>query len=736
MKTFDANDPTWTAFALGELKGEDAAAFEAAVAQNEDAAAFVADTRAMAALLETQLEAEPMPELTAGQRETIQNPPRPGGKVIPFRWLVAGGSALAAAAIALFAVGLPMFGTLSDPGGHNLTVSQVAPEAEQEAADEEDLQTESLRQDRDGDKKSIATLTAEEQPDEPSLDPAPIVATPTDANRAEKRGDRATNSLRVSEHGRGKGRFAVDPLAARPRNQPAAKQNGRPNFGWNHKPADGAPDGRRRGYLPNQGLIKDADGRPDVATGDEYAPTQENPWKAAMTEPLSTFSVDVDTASYANVRRMLTSGMRPPADAVRIEELINYFDYDYPQPTGPHPFAVATEVAPSPWNAGRKLVRVGLQGKDIDAGQRPSSNLVFLVDVSGSMASDNKLGLLRRGLKLLVEGLTDKDRVAIVVYAGASGLVLPSTPGNRAGDINDALNRLRAGGSTNGGAGIELAYAVARRNFIQGGTNRVILCTDGDFNVGVTNRQGLVQLATQKAKSGVFLTVLGFGMGNFKDATLEQIANKANGAFFYIDNDREARKVLVDELSGTLVTIAKDVKIQVEFNPARVSQYRLVGYVNRKLAHKDFNDDKKDAGEIGAGHTVTALYEVVPVGAVGVGVDPLRYQRPPGGELTPEAGGAELLTLKLRYKEPEGTVSKLMVYRVEDNSRTLEEASDELKFAAAVAGFGMLLRRSPHAGDLTWGTVLEWADVGRRSRDPQLLRKEFVELVRRAQALP
>ncbi len=735
MKTFDANDPNWTAFALGELAAAEAAEYEQVLASDEDAQAFVGEIRAMAALLETQLEAEPMPELTAEHRAAIESAPeKKSAKVIPFRWIVAGGSAFAAAAILMIAVGLPLMTHKADPAAKDPTMSAARPSEESQGEPEE---TPDWAQ----------QASADEQPDDDGIvdQEAPAVPMaaaieeqkPADANsnRLERRDGAVTTLLpkRAQKGAKGRdssGRNTVDLRGMK--RADGDDKNGR--FGFRQDPWGVESPGKQQGLIGNAGKMGWS-GEEAPAAGEDYAPIEENNWKVAQTEPLSTFSVDVDTASYANVRRMLMAGQRPPADAVRIEELINYFDYDYPQPTADDPFAVATEVAPSPWNAGRKLVRVGLQGKDIDRGQRPASNLVFLIDVSGSMSADSKLGLLKRGLGLLVENLGSKDRVAIVVYAGASGMVLPSTPGNRTGDIMGALERLQAGGSTNGGAGIELAYDVARRNFIRGGTNRVILCTDGDFNVGVTNRQGLVQLATQKAKSGVFLTVLGLGMGNYKDATLEQIANKANGAYFYLDNDREARKVLVDELSGTLVTIAKDVKIQVEFNPARVAQYRLVGYENRKLAHRDFNDDKKDAGEIGAGHTVTALYEIVPVGAVGAGVDPLRYQRPPN-ELTPEAGGAELLTLKLRYKRPDGDRSKLLVFRVEDNDKTLDEASDELKFAAAVAGFGMLLRRSPHAGDLDWGTVLEWADVGRRNRDPQLLRKEFVQLVRRAQALP
>jgi Ca-activated chloride channel family protein len=420
---------------------------------------------------------------------------------------------------------------------------------------------------------------------------------------------------------------------------------------------------------------------------------------------------------------------------VRIEELINTFTYDYPQPSGDVPFSVNVDVSQCPWQTDNRLVRIGLKGREVQFDKRPVSNLVFLLDVSGSMNRPNKLPLLVKSMKLLVDQLGENDHVAITVYAGASGLVLPPTSGENKGTIMEALDRLRAGGSTNGGAGIELAYRTAQENFVNGGVNRVILATDGDFNVGVTNRGELTRLIEEKAKAGVFLTVLGFGMGNLQDATLEQLADKGNGNYAYIDGEREARRVLVEQIGGTLVTIAKDVKIQVEFNPAQVAAYRLVGYENRMLAHRDFNDDTKDAGEIGAGHTVTAFYEIVPAGADNqpvATVGNLRYQRTRA--LADEAASGELMTVKLRYKEPDGQTSKLIQQPVKDRGQAWRDASDDFRFAASVATFGMILRGSQFARNVTLGYVAEEAQSA-LGDDPGGYRREFVDLVKKAQAL-
>ncbi|MGI8783908.1 MAG: YfbK domain-containing protein [Acidobacteriota bacterium] len=478
--------------------------------------------------------------------------------------------------------------------------------------------------------------------------------------------------------------------------------------------------------------------RPDQPFNtEEYDHLSDNPFIAVTQDPLSTFSIDVDTASYANVRRFLNSRQLPPKDAVRIEELINYFSYEYAQPRGEHPFATHVEVAEAPWNRDHRLVRIGIKGKDIDFSRRPASNIVFLLDVSGSMDQPNKLPLVKDAMKLLVEQLGENDRVAIVVYAGDSGVRLQSTRGHLKETILTALDRLRPGGSTNGGSGINLAYQMAAANFIPGGINRVILATDGDFNVGVTSQGELIRLIEEKARTGVSLSVLGFGMGNYKDSTLEKLADKGNGNYAYIDTINEGRKVLVEQLAGTLLTIAKDVKIQIEFNPARVASYRLLGYENRVLRHQDFNDDRKDAGDIGAGHTVTAFYEVVSAGGAAdmPPVDPLKYQRRTARAVKDKASNTgELLTLKLRYKDLEGNKSKLIEIPVVDGDRSFRAASPDFRFAAAVASFGMLLRESPHKGDANFQNVLQMAESS-LGADRSGYRSEFIELVRMAQGL-
>ena len=466
-----------------------------------------------------------------------------------------------------------------------------------------------------------------------------------------------------------------------------------------------------------------------------YDRIDENPFRRVADHPLSTFSIDVDTASYSNVRRYLNQGHLPPAGAVRIEELVNYFSYDYAGPEDKHPFAVHMEAASCPWSPRHRLVRIALKGREITEDRRPASNLVFLLDVSGSMGRPNKLPLVKKAMKMLVEKLGEGDSVAIAVYAGAAGLVLPATDCGQKEKIIAALDRLQAGGSTNGGQGIKLAYSVAEKNFIKGGVNRVILCTDGDFNIGITNNSQLVRLIEKKATSGVFLTVLGFGMGNYKDSRLEKLADKGNGNYGYVDNEREAKKLLVEQISGTLITIAKDVKIQVEFNPAQVAAYRLIGYENRMLKKEDFNDDKKDAGEIGAGHTVTALYEVIPVGEETdlPTVDPLKYQANPG-QLADQAAGKEMFTVKLRYKAPDGDKSTLMKRPFTDEGRSFSKASKDFRFASAVAAFGMVLRKSKHKGSYTIDAVIELAQSS-RGKDSEGYRAEFVKLAKAAKKL-
>ncbi len=470
----------------------------------------------------------------------------------------------------------------------------------------------------------------------------------------------------------------------------------------------------------------------EEANREGYDAIKENPFLAVREQALSTFSIDVDTASYANVRRFIEQGQLPPRDAVRIEELINYFPYRYAEPTGEHPFSVETEVADAPWNPAHRLLRIGLQARRVDTAKLPASNLVFLIDVSGSMNAPDKLPLLKNAFKLLVNNLRKQDRVAIVVYAGAAGLVLPSTPGGEKGAILAALDRLSAGGSTAGGAGIRLAYEVAKQNFAKGGNNRVILATDGDFNVGASSDSDMVQLIEEKRKEGVFLTVLGFGRGNYQDAKMQKIADAGNGNHGYIDSLLEAKKVLVTEMGGTLLTVAKDVKIQIEFNPAKVKGYRLIGYENRLLRNQDFNDDTKDAGEMGAGHSVTALYELIPADSKEAipGVDPLKYQTT---EVSEAAKSGELATVKLRYKAPQGDTSKLLSQPVNDASGG---PSADFRFASAVAELGLLLRDSEHKGKASFDALIKRArGATTPENDPEGYRYDFVKLAEKAQLL-
>lgn len=467
---------------------------------------------------------------------------------------------------------------------------------------------------------------------------------------------------------------------------------------------------------------------------EEYSRLYESRFLEALDNPLSTFSIDVDTGSYANVRRFLNHSQLPPKDAVRIEEMINYFVYDYPQPQGKHPFSVNTRLAVCPWNSSAQLLHIGIRGKSLESEKIPPSNLVFLLDVSGSMTPANKLPLLVSSFKLLVKELTSKDKVAIVVYAGAAGLVLASTPGDQKDKILGVLDMLDAGGSTAGGAGIKLAYKIAEENFIQKGNNRIILATDGDFNVGVSSTSELVRMIEEKREKGIFLTTLGFGIGNYKDGRLEQLADKGNGSYHYIDNILEGKKVFVRDLKGTLFTIAKDVKIQVEFNPAKVKSYRLVGYENRKLQKEDFDDDKKDAGELGAGHTVTALYEIIPADPEKTVPDSasLRFQET---RVKPEAFKTDEMALaKLRYKQPRGTVSQLITHPVNWETQENNKGSDNLRFSAAVAMFGMLLRDSEHSGNATYDNVLSLAKSA-AGEDKYGYRSEFLRLVSIAKEL-
>ena len=487
--------------------------------------------------------------------------------------------------------------------------------------------------------------------------------------------------------------------------------------------------GRNKTFAAAGGVAGGIVGAPRQFNTEAYDRINDNQWNATARKPLSTFSIDVDTASYSNVRRFLNQGQPPPKDAVRIEELINYFSYSYPEPRDGKPFAITTAIGECPWNTRHRLALIGLQARRLDSESTPPRNLVFLIDTSGSMFTPNKLPLVKASLAMLVRNLTAKDRVAIVAYAGQAGLVLPSTSGADTETILEAIARLEAGGSTNGAGGIVLAYEMAQQHFIKGGVNRVVLSTDGDFNVGVTSQGDLVRLIEEKRESGVALSILGFGMGNLKDSTMEKLADKGNGNYAYIDTLQEAQKVLVQQAGGTLVTVAKDVKLQVEFNPRVVGSYRLIGYEKRVLEDQDFNNDRKDAGDMGAGHSVTALFELAPVGepAGDTGVDPLKYQQP---SQPSAAGGDEAMTVKIRYKQPDGGTSTLLTTPVK-NAAT---STPELGFASAVAEFGMLLRDSEHKGSSTFADVRERASRF-KGNDPFGHRAEFIRLIDAAEGV-
>ena len=730
----DPKDPRLTAYALGELESEDERIeIEKAVDGSEELTQIVTQIRQTAALMTEELQKEPSPGLAPKHQQRIESELEgPGGffSLHVGKW--AFGGALAAAACLIFAAVLTPNLLQSKSDGNTVTqvyrqeinaLSSLSSPSDERLAEEADPNTDF------GNRRYQAEQTGA------------LVRNEDSEMVAQMEEPAVASKLRKTE----------------PESQPAASAPAAGMVGGELR--EFAQVGRSRGDTPapserGAGSVqvlslrpnREAEAPPVVADArpldipapefntEAYDRIEDNQFLQATQNPLSTFSIDVDTASYAVVRRFLQGGTLPPKDAVRIEEMLNYFSYNYPVPSEEGPFSASVEVAQAPWALEHRLVRIGLKGQELGMEQRPSSNLVFLLDVSGSMQPANKLPLLKNAMRLLVDRLGENDRVAIVVYAGASGLVLPSTSSDQKGEILAALENLRAGGSTNGGSGIRLAYQTAVSNFITGGVNRVILATDGDFNVGTTNQGDLTRLIEDNAKSGVFLTVLGFGMGNYKDSTLEKLADMGNGNYAYIDTINEARKVLVDEINSTLVTIAKDVKIQIEFNPLQVSAYRLIGYENRLLRKEDFNDDTKDAGEIGAGHTVTALYEIVPAGK-GLqipGVDPLKYQTPM--DTTDVAQSGELLTLKLRYKQPDGETSRLLEFPVRDGGKAYSQASQDFKFAAAVASFGMILRQSPYQGNGTLAAVLELAQEGKGS-DPHGYRGEFLELVKQARAL-
>jgi len=696
------DDPKLTAYALDELSGSEKTKMEAAIAACPEAQAYVKEMQELCKSLKAEYETE---------RETHLIPHT---NVIPFMepeglWTPGRRLALAAGIAAFAIIGAVSLATYKLGGTSNVwsrSYYAAAPSSGTSASPQVNLPEVMAVQEEPQGSASIPN-----EPAVPTMAPVQPTARTWDNLRAAKSAQIASSA----------GIIPGAPLAGssfQDRTRLAKEELALSDSALQSNPS-----------------VQDF----NTATYDHIV---ENPFLAAGANPLSTFSIDVDTASYSNTRLFIDSGSLPPKDAVRVEEMINYFSYDYPQPEADKPFSIHLDVASCPWEPAHRLVRIGLKGREMAAEKRPASNLVFLLDVSGSMMPPERLPLIKQSMRLLVDKLTENDRVAIVVYAGASGLALPSTSGDHKEQILTALENLQAGGSTNGAEGIELAYKTAADNFIKGGVNRVILATDGDFNVGVTNQGDLIRLIEEKAKSGVFLSVLGVGTDNYKDSTMQKLADKGNGNYAYLDSLDEARKVLVQQMSGTLVTIAKDVKIQVEFNPARVASYRLIGYEKRILRKEDFNNDKIDAGEIGAGHTVTALYEVVPVGvsanpAASVPpVDPLKYQpaNPVANASTYAQGSSELMTVKMRYKKPDGDKSELIERSLSDDGARFESASPDLKFAAAVAEFGMILRDSEYKGKGTLGAVLEWAQEG-KGNDVNGYRAGFIELVRKTQGL-
>ncbi|MEO6874899.1 MAG: von Willebrand factor type A domain-containing protein [Opitutaceae bacterium] len=839
------DDPRLTAFALGELEGEDLAAVEAALRDNPAARAAVDEIRAMAGQMESALSTEPM-EAHAPVVRAKSYAKR--GKLLSFPQLyyLAGGMAAAAFAIVLvrhethmapqkhvyaeLRLDAPAPETVADavvnaPAAETLATAEMAMPARQANRDtavaEVNLpippaqapyypassdrlkelsqvsglgtvnQSYAKNEPKAADAKSAGKLTPVGVATKTGKAKTPLIiggvslaSMPNEAAPAASGSAHADSAFTRKSAAAGGTLAHENEVAMISHSQVAAQKDDgylNPNAATatrigmevqrtpsemkirsaeflaetkHQTPINVAPYSRASSSEAPDGFLSERTARNKTEFNTEnYAYQRDNDFLSAAENPLSTFSVDVDTASYANVRRFLNAGQLPPPDAVRIEELVNYFPYHYAPPPADKPnkdaqldpFAASMEVADAPWAPGHRLVRIGLKGREVSLAERAPANLVFLLDVSGSMNEPNKLPLVKESLRLLISKLRPDDRVAIVVYAGASGLALPSTPVAKSAEIIGALEALTPGGSTNGAMGIQLAYDIAKANFVTGGLNRVILCTDGDFNVGVTGEGDLTRLIEEKAKSGVFLTVLGFGMGDYKDSMLEKLADKGNGNYGYIDSRREAEKLLVEQVNGTLLTIAKDVKLQVEFNPAQVASYRLIGYENRLLKKEDFNNDAVDAGEIGAGHTVTALYEVVPTSRVrGEGsevmglpaVDELKYRKAEGYDdravmkdsNRSDWPSRELLTLKVRFKEPTGTVSRKLVFPLTDSGAAFATASADFKFAAAVAEFGMILRDSPHKGTATLADVLVWAQAGTDS-DAGGYREEFIELV-------
>jgi Ca-activated chloride channel family protein len=790
---YDPNDPRLTAFVLGELDADEHAAVERLLSESTECRQQLDEIRTTVEWLTKQLHEEQathIPAATVNHQMIQQSLLQPAGPRSPW-WRRKGYQLAGLAALLLVGVTLSLKSVVPIAGIQHVRLNTrqlLEQRAEQGPSELTRLGLTSIAA---GKRKSAS----DRRVDEFAVDKVALnsPATPLAARTLTELGDRAQETGQRLEEARAEPLAETEALARSPR-QMAIPQNqfrtvsrggprdpfhmGAQNNQSQIANAQQAHDGQKSALLTASldrgdaldakklkgGLIAQnaqaapmggaAESRPgglpalkdtdnaaiaenvpeQQKAGEAYAPIIDNPFEVVATSPQSTFSIDVDTASYSNIRRFLNQNQLPPRDAVRIEEMLNYFPYKDAPPAAhsDDPLAIHVEVAGCPWNSQHRLARIGLAARPIDNSKRPPSNLVFLVDVSGSMDEPNKLPLVKWGLQRLVEQLGENDHVAMVVYAAASGLVLPSTSCLHKSEVMSAIDRLEAGGSTNGGAGIQLAYDIATQHFIRNGTNRVIIATDGDFNVGITDEKKLVGLIEAKAKSGIFLSVLGFGMGNVKDAILEKIADKGNGHYAYIDSPREAYKTLVEEMGSTLVIVAKDVKIQVEFKPTRVAQYRLIGYENRRMANKDFNDDSKDAGEVGAGHHVTALYELMPP------QDRLRVARfgkPVDVEVKRDAQPAEpSLVVRLRYKNPNEDSSRLIERTVVDLNADFGRASDDLKFGAAIAGFGMLLRDSPYRGSLTYDGVIEMA-LPTIAGDPSGYHAEAVELMRKAKAL-
>ncbi len=744
-----ADDPKFTTYALGELdqlSESEIAEIKEAINEGEELRRELEEIKTVSGLVSTAYGEEAKADLTEEQKSGLgarieSGLPNPDedGKVVRFPWIPV---LSAAAAILLVAqIGILSFDRKSEKGPVEVAQAHLEPE-------DEEVHDGSLIESPPSlaDEKSVSEVSEFRSTDRP--DPiAPAAVVLPDLQLEGRKAKEAEEGLSFLEplppmevmmEQADESYTATQTLAGtrvasisktrtfwrRGRNKRESQMLSHPHP-WPEPPIPPMP---RPIPVP---LVWNEDFNTET-----YDSIVDNPFiRTEGQNALSTFSIDVDTASYANVRRFLNDDELPPKDSVRIEEMINYFPYDYAPPVeSSHPFSVHLEVANAPWKTDHRLVRVGLKGKEIAWEERPPSNVVFLVDVSGSMRPPNKLPLVKKSLEMLVRRFGERDRVAIVTYAGSSSIALPSTTANNTETILHSIRGLGAGGSTHASAGIEEAYEIAEKHFLKEGNNRVVLCTDGDFNVGVTNRGELVRIVEKHAKKGIFLSILGFGMGNLKDATLEELSNKGNGKYGYIDSQREARKVFVEQASGTLVTIAKDVKIQVEFNPAHVSAYRLIGYENRKLAARDFNDDTTDAGEIGAGHTVTALYEVVPEGVEFdiPPIDSLKYQKPV--ENVKRSRSDDLLTVKLRYKEPDATKSQLLEYPLIDKGGEFENPSEDYRFASAVAAFGMILRESPHKGESSIDMVRAIAE-GAQGNNRGGYRSEFLLLVDQVEML-